>query len=386
MTKEEYLWLVEKIADGTANDAEMSLYNAYFEAFQKSEEGDAHMGLNIQMLEKESLERFYRNIKPIKSLRLKLWSRMAVAASVAIVIGTGMWIYHISQPDGKIFHPQAYNHDIAPGKNGAMVTLANGKTIKLSRSKTAVVIDATKLTYGDGSYAATMSTGSTSPQLMIVSTPKGGTYQVVLPDGTKVWMNAASSLKFPSTFNGATERNIELSGEAYFEVAKVLIKDKLAGHARRMPFVVKSLGQQVSVLGTHFNVNAYGDDIVLKTTLLEGSVRVLNLKSHASNLLRPGQQSELKGGVLQVLNVDPTEAIAWKNGLFIFNDEPLEDIMRKISRWYDVEVIYDHGVDKKQRFGGGISRYEHVSSVLRKLEITEGVHFKVEERRIIVTQ
>ncbi|HWW40381.1 FecR family protein, partial [Pedobacter sp.] len=197
-------------------------------------------------------------------------------------------------------------------------------------------------------------------------------YQLKLPDGTLVWLNSASSLRFPTQFAGK-ERSVELDGEAYFEVAK----------NKEMPFKVHVRAMEVRVLGTHFNVMAYDDEESISTTLLEGSVKVSNALQTA--VIRPGQQASLKksSGILGVEEVNTVEAIAWKNGKFLFADEDIETIMRRISRWYNVEVEYRGNLSDKN-FAGSISRYENVSEVLKMLELTGTIHFKVEGRRIIV--
>jgi len=205
-----------------------------------------------------------------------------------------------------------------------------------------------------------------------ISTPKGGIYQVNLPDGTKVWLNAASSIKFPTTFAQLSQRKVELEGEAYFEVAK----------NKKVPFVVSTSGQQVQVLGTHFNISSYSDEGELKTTLLEGSVKVV-----AANtiVLKPGQQSNLKrngSGGLKVSTANIAQVMAWKNGFFHFEKENLHEVMRQLSRWYDIEVIYE--VDRHDdEFMGDIPRGIKLSEALKILSF-EGTQFRIEGRKLIV--
>jgi ferric-dicitrate binding protein FerR (iron transport regulator) len=287
-------------------------------------------------------------------------------------------------------------NDIAPGKNGATITLSNGKVIQLSDAKTGVVVGK-DLKYNDG--AAVQGGGPDLRQddvmQLTATTAKGQTYQFTLPDGTKVWLNADSKISFPSRFPGQ-ERKILLSGEAYFEVAKVVMPlsaEPLPGQISKpatlfkVPFLVESKGQTVEVLGTHFNISAYQDERLTTTTLVEGSVRVSMFDvalGRRTEMLKPNQQSiQTPGGGMQVRNVDVSEALDWKNGLFIFNDEPLQNVMRRVARWYDVEVSYD-GVDQNELYGGSVSRYDNVSKVLRKLELTGGIHFKIEGRKIKV--
>jgi ferric-dicitrate binding protein FerR (iron transport regulator) len=255
--------------------------------------------------------------------------------------------------------------DVAPGSNKAMLTLTNGKTINLSNLKTGVVIDAAALTYNDGTRIAEDSKTS-GPQQMILHTPKGGTYQVVLPDGTKVWLNAASTLTFPATFTDLKERKVALNGEAYFEVAANV----------KQPFRVETTAQLVEVLGTHFNINAYESETIAKTTLLQGSIRVGKL------LLKPGEQA---AGAAKVTDINMDEIMGWKNGYFVFENEQLPSIMRKISRWYDVEIVFK-GEMPVDEFGGRVTRFVNLSQVLKKLELTNKVHFKIEGKTVIVTK
>jgi transmembrane sensor len=361
-------------------------------------------------------------------------SIVAVAAAVA-AITLGTWLYYTSSMNGSssrgIEGSLAYATDIAPGKNTATLTLADGKAINLSDAKSGVIIEALKLTYSDGT-AITSSlregTRETSSgqavkqshqdsqdeiasiprndgrvQTLVMSTPRGGTYQVVLPDGTKVWLNADSKISFPSQFIGS-QRKIVLSGEAYFEVSHNALK----------PFVVQTDKQQVTVLGTHFNINSYADEGATKTTLLEGSVSVSyvpRLRSTSSRgtegtlgrttsrdpsmlrddekmpesiILKPNQQSVITGSNrITVKQIDPELAVAWKNGEFSFKKENLKDIMRSVARWYNVEVVYANDF-QSQPFTGTVSKFDNISSVLKVLELTGKVHFKIEGRRVTV--
>jgi ferric-dicitrate binding protein FerR (iron transport regulator) len=319
---------------------------------------------------------------------VKLWPRIraavGVAAAVAMVV-FGLWFFN-SRPTetSSTLAPALTMNDIAPGKNGATITLANGKVIQLSDAKTGVVIGE-DLKYSDGEILRdalndkkkddTQTSLAQAGQILTANTNKGQTYEFILPDGTQVQLNAASSLKFPSKFDGQ-ERIVELKGEAYFQVAK----DK------KHKFKVRSAGQELTVLGTHFNVNAYEDESGVKTTLLEGSVRVNDTETSSAPavILKPNQQSIVTGSNrIKIEEVNAEDAIAWKNGVFLFEDEPLQVIMRKVSRWYNVDIEYQD-VDKDKRYFGGVSRSDHVSKVLRKLELTGGVHFKIEGRRVIV--
>jgi len=271
---------------------------------------------------------------------------------------------------------------ILPGGNNAVLTLANGKSINLNQAangKLRVTAGITVTKQQDGQLVYTVQNndgkGEYSNELNTVTTPKGGQYQINLPDGTKVWLNAATSLQFPVSFEAVRKREVTLIGEAYFEVAK-----------NSKPFVVATQNQQVSVLGTHFSVNSYPNENTTKTTLLEGSVVVSLTGINASERrLKPNQQSVILNGTLKVKEVDAEEAIDWKNGYFIFNNESLESIMRKVSRWYDVDITVSADEKLMQKeFSGTVSRFSEVGDVLEMLELTDGVHFKVKERRIII--
>jgi ferric-dicitrate binding protein FerR (iron transport regulator) len=211
------------------------------------------------------------------------------------------------------------------------------------------------------------------PEINTITTPRGGQYQVILEDGTKVQLNAASSIKFPEFFNGAN-REIELDGEAYFEVAK----DK--AH----PFIVKANGTQVQVFGTHFNINAYSDNPDITTTLLEGSVKMS--KGTAAVMLLPGQQGIVNqnGSSIKVSQADIEANMAWINGFFIFHDQNIINIMRQVSRWYDVDIQYQDAEVQENEFGGTISKYKDIKELLDNIKLTGSIHYKIEGRRVII--
>src|SRR5690606_4559456 len=256
--------------------------------------------------------------------------------------------------------------DIKPGRNQARLTLADGRIIDLADEKGGIIIDIDALVYTDGTKVADsspVSSGSERLSYNTIATPKGGQYQVVLPDGSRVWLNAASTLKYPSRFD-TEERVVELSGEAYFEIAQI----KLSDQKTAKPFIVKSQTQKVQVLGTHFNVNTYDDDATAITTLLEGAVNVRSSIDSRPLRLKPGQQSVVQpGSQTRVRTADLDEAIGWKNGEFIFYNERIEKVMNDIARWYDVEVIYQDAVRNKMIWGS-VSKFETISEVLKMIE------------------
>ena len=304
--------------------------------------------------------------------------KVAAAATIALVFG--IWFYTSHYPEGSATTKNFLTNDIAPGKTGATLTLSNGKTIVLGGEKDGKLaeeagISISKTKDGQLEYTISGTAGSTEGKMNTLSTAVGQTYILNLPDHSRVYLNAASSLTYPSSFSGSKIRHVELSGEGYFEIAE----DK--AH----PFVVVSLGQQVEVLGTHFNINAYQNEPALKTTLMEGSVRVSNTSGKQFLVLKPGQQSILTVDGIQVTKVDTDLAIAWKNNEFMFENESIENIMRMVERWYNVEVIYI-GARPTERFVGVVSRFDNVSKVLQLLESTGGVNFKIEGRKIYVSK
>ena len=315
-------------------------------------------------------------LRPATSLP---WKLISFAAAAVLLLLSGWWFFKDQNRGSNAAKEQiTYQNDIAPGKSGAILRLEGGKEITLNSSKSGLVIKSNALSYNDGTELKA-ATSASKTELYSASTGIGSMYMLTLPDGTQVWLNAASQLDFPSRFNGNTRR-VSLKGEAYFQVAK----DKLH------PFMVESRGMQVKVLGTHFNINSYPDEKTTKTTLLEGSVQLLPSSlqggSSTETILKPGQQATLAAnGTLSVSQVDTTQAMAWKNNKFIFENNDIKSVMRMVQRWYNVEVIYS-GPVPDAAFGGKVSRFGNVSNVLRVLETTGGAHFKIEGRKIYVSQ
>lgn len=371
--------LLSKYANGTCSDEEKLLFEQWYLNLNRTN----HTQLTERELEQAEREMgLALAISPVVKTK-SLWPYYSAAAAVLLCLG----IFFFFNKSNRLLTGEKKDtaialNEIKPGKNTAILTLSNGKSITLSDIKSGVVIDASKLTYNDGSVVTNNNDGQNSTTLshsgqLKASTPRGGTYQIILPDGTKVWLNASSELKFPASFNQSKQRSVELSGEAYFEVAKNKAK----------PFIVRSNGQEIEVLGTHFNVNSYLDEKVRKTTLLEGAIKISQLKgsNHASYVLRPGQQA-IAGNTIVIKNVDAMDAIDWKNGMFIFNKESLESIMRKLSRWYDVDVVFEDEKLKSKLLGGTVSRFSTVTEVLEVLELTELAHFKIKGRSIMVME
>lgn len=306
-----------------------------------------------------------------------------VAASVLIAIALSAYFLIKNREEGRIqsFAKQEnpVNMEIAPGGNKAILTLADGTQVVLDSANNGAIsnqgnITVIKLSDGQLAYnAAGGATSNATVQYNTIATPRGGQYQLVLMDGTKVWLNASSSLKFPTAFNGK-ERKVELTGEGYFEVAKDKSK----------PFYVSTEGMNIKVLGTHFNVNAYSDEEAIKTTLLEGSVEV-NTSGQIAKL-KPGQQAKLQtsGARLQTIsNVDLSQVIAWKNGFFSFNDASIQTIMKQFANWYDIDVSYQ-GKMSEARYSGKVQRNMSLQKVLEVLSFTD-INIKLIGKKVVVS-
>ena len=373
-TPDRITFLAQKWQEGTITTEERVEFENWYNDFDNS--------LNIESDESRAdMEmRLYDLITEKSKITSKIafkWSRLAAAASILLCLGIGG--YYFSQRNEPKQVAQVVKQDIAPGSNKAILTLANGQRIQLNDVKNGRLavqgnVSITKASDGTLAYASNDVEPSSADAIAYntVSTPLGGQYHLTLADGSNVWLNAGSSIKYPTSFSG-TERKVEITGEAYFEIA----------HNKNMPFRVVTDRQIVEVLGTHFNVNAYADEDDVRTTLLEGSVKVSG--SNNIKIIKPGEQAVLSRGGLAVEDADLEQAVAWKNGYFRFNDEKIGSIMRKLSKWYNIDVTYN-GQVTEEGFNGKISRFKNISQALRMLEKTKAVHFRIEGRRIIVTQ
>jgi len=313
-------------------------------------------------------EQILLQIKPVKII--KLWPRIVAAASVLFFLSFGS--YFMLQKY-TLQHAKENAEAISPGQNKAILTLSNGTQVILSGAYTGKIavqgiITVNKTANGQVIYTGANTTTSAA-MFNTISTSKGGQYRLTLSDGTNVWLNAASSIKYPTMFTGK-DRLVELTGEAYFEVA----------HNKAMPFRVKTATQVVEVLGTHFDVNAYSDESVTKTTLLEGSVKVTH--NNEQRMLLPGEQSVLSSDAFNVAQANIEEAVAWKNGYFRFNNASLPVILRQFSRWYDINVIYDQSMND-QYFTGKITRSANLARVLQILE-KGGIKYKVDGKQLTI--
>jgi len=321
-----------------------------------------------------------REEKVVPVRRVRRW--LPYAAAIILAFAVGMWV--LIESGGLGGEHQLIAENILPGGNKATLTWTNGRTVDLSEAQSGIIVGE-GIRYTDGSDVLNGDVGksgssrrSPGSELLTLSTPRGGTYQVVLPDGTKVWLNASTTLKYPSQFTGS-ERVVELTGEAYFSVAQ--IRDK--NSQRKVPFRVVSVDQTVEVLGTEFNIAAYPDDKETRTTLVNGSVQIVNMASKITDELKPGDQSITRKEQTDIVQVDTTLAVAWKSGDIVLTNVPLQTIMRQISRWYDVDVKYTAQPDRTEFFGT-VSRMRELSAVLRAMESTGNIRFRLENKTIIV--
>lgn len=320
-------------------------------------------------------------INKIKESKWKRYKYASIAASVIFIL-IGISYYYITEPALEKHKKEIVKSNQAPGKSQATLTLANGQTIKLDDKLAGEIVEQSdikvykqqdgQLVYQVNNKSSGERAGKQIVAFNTIRTPKGGQYQVVLPDGSKVWLNAASSLRFPVSFTGE-ERIVELTGEAYFDISKNMKK----------PFLVKTAEQLVRVLGTQFNINNYEDAGGVKTTLVEGKIAVSinNTKDGLAGqrILKPGQQALVKHSI-EVKQANMEEALAWRNGWFVFNDAYLKDILKQLTRWYAVEVDWESV--PHLRYNGAIPRNVNLSKALEMLEKTSTTSFKLTEGKI----
>lgn len=321
------------------------------------------------------LSKIQQQRAPVEKVR-KLWPRIAIGAAVAtIIFGIGLFFYKNQQKE----HAQtAFHSDVAPGRQGATLTLANGKTIRLTDATNGVLakeagVNITKSEDGQLVYEIKNDSGE-SGKINTLSTANGEMYKLRLPDGSLVWLNSASSLTYAANLIENGKRSVKLHGEGYFEI----VKDK--AH----PFIVKTGTQEIEVLGTHFNINSYTDEPLVATTLLEGSVKITS--RNEKRMLKPGEQALNNGSNIQIIQANIDKATDWKDGDFYLNHVDFKTAMRKIARWYNVEIVYDASVPDDMVAGGWISRENNLSVVLKLIEKSGLVHFKIEGRRIYVSK
>lgn len=367
MKEQKLTELLEKYRVGVCSSEELSLLQNWISEGNFTEHQISESELQEEMVLLDKKLSFF-----VK--RRRFWLQ-AISTAAILICCVGLFFYLKKDTNTKVIYAQ--KQEIVSGGNKATLTLSNGKKISLTDAPSGELvretgISITKTASGQVVYEMTGAPTAATSDYNVIETPPGGQFKINLPDGTEIWLNAASKLRFPAVFKGR-ERRVQLTGEAYFQVAK----------NKAMPFKVETKNNTIEVLGTHFNVNAYENERFMETTLLEGSVSV----SSQSGLvkIKPDQQAQFdkNNSKMNVIPVDANDVIAWKNGYFLFEDESIERIMRKLARWYDIDVVYK-GDFSKISLWGNISRYKHISEVLQQLELTHTVHFKVEGRRVIV--
>lgn len=409
-SNERYQELAEKWLNNTISPQESE---EFLQWYNSGQENDIYIPKDYADSDQDLKKRIFAEInhnisEPVLSPSYRIQSWFAAAAVIIAVFAAGLYFSSETKEtkqyvaDKVISGPKMTSplrrvspvsevedqksvmvNDIEAGENKAILTLGDGSKIILDDAKNGILANqggnsVLKAAEGEVIYSFLseikdpLAEDENAPVIYnTIETPKGGKFQIKLPDGSKVWLNAASSLRFPTVFNGS-KRLVELIGEAYFEVSPD--KSKI--------FEVNTRNQVVQVLGTHFNINAYLDEPTVNTTLLEGSVRVSDLRTNISQLLKPGEQSQLSEQ-MEVINLKNTnEAVAWKEGYFQFDEADIKTVMRQIERWYDVSVVYE-GDLPNYRFGGEIERNLSLLQVLKVLEKTK-VHFRLEGREVIV--
>ena len=396
MQQQRITYLVEQYSKDIATPAELEELNAFIE----SDQNKAFItGLLADLMEQDKT--VAANLSPYTGLSQKVLGidkgtsldiagagehhslvssigrRWWAAAAIILLLFTGayLWMTRHKNEQSLAAGSKPLQHDVLPGGNKAILTLANGQKIMLDSAANGTLVQqgntkVIKLANGQLAYTpAGKDKGVVLYNTM--TTPRGGQYKIQLPDGTDVWLNAASSVTYPTAFTGA-DRRVTITGEVYFEVAKDKAK----------PFRVNVNEVKVEVLGTHFNINSYGDETAIKTTLLEGSVKITAGKDN--RMLKPGEQAQVaQQRVTIVNNADLGQVMAWKNGLFNFNKLSLREVLRQLSRWYDVEVVYQGDVTPR-KFGGEIQRDLNLSEVLDGLRET-GIHFSIDGKKLVVT-
>lgn len=381
LLKNEFQQFVDRYLEGNADDDQKRLVESYFELFAHQPDIlDELSDREIALIDKRLHHMISNNIQ-LRRSALNRKSRYLYIVMIFFAIAGGFFIYLNRIAEKKV--GQFMQVAIKPGSNRAVLTFSDGTGLLLDSNQnelTNVRFSGLVFKTAGGllSYKKLRKNEIKKGHFnrLMLSTPRGGQYRVILPDGTKVWLNAASSLTFPMVFDDK-ERKVQLSGEAYFEVAK----------SASVPFTVFAKGLQIRVLGTHFNLTAYPDEHTSSTTVLEGSIMVVPKAGAVVKQLFPGEQAAVNGasGSVIVAKTDTESATAWKDGYFTFDNESLESILRKLERWYDVTVYYDNQELRSLQYTGTLSRNKDIAQVLRKFELTKTVKFKIKGRVITAT-
>lgn len=359
---EDLTTLLKKYHSGTCSEEEKRRVEQWYDSldYPLDRYSDEDLIMDIHELQARLLKVSEKKVKSPYTL-------LAIAASIIFIIGLGFFFYKQELPSSLYKTAQ---HDILPGNNHAIITLDNGDEIVLKAGKTILVDQKNGLKYANGSKIVDLAAFKKAT----VTTPNSSQLQMVLSDGTQVWLNSASSISYPIVFE-ESQRAVTITGEAYFEVAK----------DRSKPFIVNSKGQMIKVLGTHFNVNAHEDHEMTLTTLNEGEVEVTDLIDHAKVVLAPGQQAiRTEGSRLQVKQVNADDYSAWKDGLYVINEESLLSFSKKLERWYDIE--FDVSEVGNTRISAIIPRNAKLSEVLQAIQLKTGLRFKVSGRRVTIAE
>ncbi|KIO75792.1 hypothetical protein TH53_18570 [Pedobacter lusitanus] len=369
--------LAEKWLNGTITAEEKIQFAAYYNS---NSQLPLDLGHEEQVLNKKMFQEILLQIRQEKSAQKpsfvkKYWPYAAAAAVLAGILS--LVILNQSSPIAETYTGtnKLYQNDVGPGGNAARLTLSNGATIILNEASTGHLsaqtgVDVIKMNNGLLQYKQSTGNDKTLSGINTLTTPKGGQYELLLADGTRVSLNASSSISFPVQFSGKN-RIVELKGEAYFEVAK----------NKNKPFIVHTDRGNIEVLGTHFNVASYPDENRMTATLLEGSVKVSN--QHNSSLIIPGEQANVNQKIT-VCKADIDQVMAWKNKLFIFDQATIREVMLQLERWYDIEVVFKGNIPEGS-FSGEISRNIKLSEVLKVLQSSD-INFKIEGKKVIISQ
>lgn len=365
--------ILEKVESGTYNEEEERIAKLWL--FQlRSKDLDQISEAELE----DTSEQIWNRLQPDAATpvrRFKGWQRIGAVAAAILVIAFGFYFYYDKEQLG-LESASGLVQDVAPGAQGATLTLADGKKVRLSDALSGTIaeesgVSITKSADGQLIYAL-KGNGADVNKENTLSISNGETYQLCLPDGTRVWLNTKSSLTYAPKLVQAGQRRVKLVGEAYFEVAK----------DRSKPFIVRTGTQQVEVMGTSFNVNAYLDEPVTSTTLVEGSIKIKTEKGE--HLVRPGEQAINTGKDIRIVRTETENITDWKDGDFYLNHVDFKVAMRKIARWYDVDIVYDGSVPEGLESGGWISRDKPLSQVLKSIESSSMVRFRIEGRTIHV--
>lgn len=403
--EQRILQLLDKFEQGQATKQDMDELEVWYQSFESNGNITDHLNDQQEIDARENLltrilsyintglqsEQLHQSDNKYEKQRA-LWPRIAAAAAILIFLSVGGY-FLLQQQRPSVELTQKLNEDFAPGSNKAVLTLGGGEKLVLTGMKNgrlATQGDAVIRKTADGELVyGTGGSGKGEVVYNTISTPRGGQYRLTLADGTIAWINAASAITYPSTFRGK-DRTVEINGEVYFEVA----------HNAEKPFRVKSKGQTVEVLGTHFNINAYTDEEDTKTTLLEGRVRIISAPGYKDGdfdpvnkqdvgigvtdmILSPGQQAVLNKNTLTKTEADLSSVLAWKSGYFQFINADIKTVMRQVSRWYDVDVVFE-GPITKEVFTGRISRSRNISQVLKMVQGSKSVQLTFSGRRIMI--